>query len=128
MINQAILAVVGAFLITEIIKTILHYTNNKEFKMFILGGMPSSHSATVAALVTSVYYETGVSILLLVVVIFGLIVIRDAYGVRWEVTKHSKALNKVMRTKEYEKTGHTRTEVVIGIVLGLAFATVVYLL
>ncbi len=128
MINQAILAVVGAFLITEIIKTVLHYTHNREFKMFILGGMPSSHSATVAALITSVYYETGISILLLVCVILGLFVIRDAYGVRWEVSKHSRALNKVLKTKEYERTGHTRTEVAIGIVLGLAFATVVYLL
>ena len=90
--------------------------------------MPSVHSAIVGSLFLSVYFETGISLTLLIVGVFGSVVYRDAWGVRWEVTKHSKALNKLLKTKEYERTGHTRLEAMIGIIIGFVIATLAYVI
>ena len=124
---QAALAVIVSVLAGELIKTITQIVRREEVHLFQLGGMPSTHSAAVAALVLSVYAEDGLSTLFLVTFVFGWIVLRDAYGVRYEVTRHSKALNKLLKTTEYQRTGHTVLEVIAGVILGLVVTGIVYL-
>jgi acid phosphatase family membrane protein YuiD len=126
MITQAVISVVLSVLLGEGIKTLLQVIKKEEVHVFQLGGMPSTHSAAVSSLALATYYEEGFTILVLACVVFGWIVVRDAYGVRWEVTKHSHMLNKLAKTKEYKVAGHTLLQVIAGIILGVLVTLVVY--
>jgi acid phosphatase family membrane protein YuiD len=71
-----------AWLVGQLIKGILHLFKYKRFvptSFFSLGGMPSSHSALVAALVTAVGINEGVtSTVFVVTTVFAFIVTYDA--------------------------------------------------
>jgi acid phosphatase family membrane protein YuiD len=125
---KAVLTVITAILLSSIIKTIIEAYMGRAWRWDRLGGMPSTHCAGVTALFFAVYFESGISLLLLVCGVFAWIVIRDAYGVRWEVTRHSVALNKLLKTKEFDRTGHKRIEVAAGVLLGLVVTLVSYLI
>jgi len=97
------------------------------------GGMPSSHSAAVTSLTTSVGLIEGFnSTLFIITLVFALIVIRDALGVRRAAGSQAKALNtmgKQLQSKlkipfkmVKEISGHTVPEVSIGIILGFFIA------
>ena len=68
------------------------------FKYFLLaGGMPSSHSAVVMALTTGVGLYYGIdSIFFLITLIFSLITMFDAAGVRRAVGRQAMTLNKTL--------------------------------
>ena len=125
---RALISVIAAWLLAGAIKLVLQYKRGEPVTLFMLGGMPSVHTAIVGALFISVFFETGLSLLLLVVGVFAGVVYRDAWGVRWEVTKHSNALNKLLVTKEYQRAGHTKLEAALGGISGFLVATIVYLL
>ncbi len=97
------------------------------------GGMPSSHTATVAALCTSsgLYYglessEFAISLVL------GIIVIYDATGIRRAAGRHAEILNELVQEFSHLfeeenrpralKTllGHTYPQVIVGIGIGIA--------
>ena len=95
--------------------------------------MPSSHSATVASLatVTGLYYGFN-TIIFLAVLIFSIITMFDAAGVRRNVGRQAKILNKML-DELYEKgavpeqrlkelLGHTPVEVFAGAFVGIAMA------
>ena len=97
------------------------------------GGMPSSHSAAVTSLTTSVGFIEGFSsTLFIITLVFSLIVIRDALGVRRAAGSQAKALNtmgkelqsrlKIQFKMVKEISGHTVPEVSIGIILGFFIA------
>ena len=99
--------------------------------LFITGGMPSAHSATVACLATveGLYYGFR-SLPFLIVLIFTIITMFDAAGVRRNVGRQARILNKML-DELYEKgevqeervkelLGHTPVEVFAGAFLGIA--------
>jgi acid phosphatase family membrane protein YuiD len=96
------------------------------------GGMPSSHSAAVAALTTTVGLTEGVmSALFGVTLFFSLIVMYDAAGLRRAAGRQAALLNRIMAEKEgraqnerqlFELLGHTPFEVLVGALLGVAAA------
>ena len=102
-------------------------------------GMPSSHGAIVAALIiiTGLLKGTG-SFEFAVVLFFGSIVLFDATGVRFETQRQGKALNNlnderleegkqpldIIRFKE--KLGHNMIEIIVGCLIGIVSAIVVY--
>ena len=103
------------------------------------GGMPSSHAAFVSTLSTSVALKYGYnSDLFAIVVVFSLIVIYDAGGVRRAVGEQANVLNNLLknidfkdltpdRGKEIKKdlkelVGHTPIEVLLGALLGISIA------
>ena len=121
MLTQAIIAIIISWLLSESIKTVLQAIKGERLRWPQDGGMPSSHSALASSLALAAYFEEGrFTILVLACVIFGLIIVHDAYNVRWEVTKHSHALNKMAKTKEYKVAGHTPLQALAGIILGLS--------
>src|SRR5262245_49062122 len=94
------------------------------------GGMPSSHSASVAALSTSVGIQAGFrSILFAVTLYFSLVVMYDAAGLRRAAGRHAMVLNRLIEEhfknpeegahKLMELLGHTPFEVLVGAVLGV---------
>lgn len=103
------------------------------------GGMPSSHAAFVSTLSTSIALKYGYnSDLFAIVVVFSLIVIYDAGGVRRAVGEQANVLNNLLknldfkdltpdRSKEIKKdlkelVGHTPIEVLLGALLGITIA------
>lgn len=123
----------------QFIKTAINlcYGKVKSFKQLIelmlvkTGGMPSSHSALVTALATSVGIRNGLnSDMFFIAATFWAVVIRDAFGVRRSNGMGIKRINEVTAelsekkvTKDYkplkEVNGHKPMEVVCGCLLGL---------
>ena len=126
MVQLAVLSVILAWIAAQIGKL---FTQKKyKFKTFMNdGGMPSSHSAVVAALSTSIVFEEGLSLLALVTIIFSIIVVWDARGVRRSTGIIAEIINKLHGRKLREQVGHSPLEVVAGIVLGIIVAVLVYL-
>lgn len=100
------------------------------------GGMPSSHSATVAGIAFGIGYTEGFDTpLATLAVAFAVITMLDAATVRRAAGEHAKVLNAIVhdikelkfKPKERfrELLGHTRKEVLWGMVVGIAWATLV---
>lgn len=96
------------------------------------GGMPSSHSAAVAALTTAIGLTYGVeSAYFAISFVFGSIVIYDATGVRRAAGQHAEVLNSLISEMSHLfeegdspkalKTllGHTYPQVFVGTLLGI---------
>ena len=102
--------------------------------LVVTGGMPSSHTAVVVALVVSLYLTEGLSNLFIICVVLAAIVIRDALGVRRTAGEEGKLLNKLLRHIHYNtkpihySLGHTPLEVVVGVVIGVLSGLVVLVL
>ena len=103
------------------------------------GGMPSSHSAMVTALATGVGITQGLgSPLFAVAVVFSLIVMYDATGVRHSSGQQARMLNElVLELREVVREGftprplrvllgHTYLEVLVGALLGIFAAVAVF--
>ncbi len=103
------------------------------WRLVSAGGMPSSHSALVAALATGIAMKDGVkSSTFALAMIFAAVVMYDAAGIRQAVSIQARILNRML--DEYfkhqrwneerlrELLGHTRIEVLVGASLGIAMA------
>jgi hypothetical protein len=100
--------------------------------------MPSSHSAGVCALTTSVGVLEGfTSALFSVTLYFSLIVMYDATGLRRSAGRHAAILNRIVderfihhrkegEARLFELIGHTPLEVVVGAIVGILFALIWY--
>ena len=98
--NRILIAAFFGWFTAQILKTIIYVGVNKEFNPERLlgdGGMPSSHSATVMALVTSTcFYYGAASFEVAIAGVLALITMHDAMGVRRTVGKQSKVLNDIL--------------------------------
>lgn len=104
------------------------------FKRLVeLGGLPSAHSASVAALSTGVALEQGVqSPLFGVTAFYSLMTMYDAAGIRRSAGRQAEVLNRIVddlkitrRVPEerlLELLGHTPFEVLAGAAFGILFA------
>ncbi len=138
---QVMLTTFLAWLIAQSIKVVLGIIREKRFnfKWFIgTGGMPSSHSASVAALTTSVAFSSGLdSDLFVACLLFTIIVLGDAQGVRRATGQQAEILNKIVEdvyshrevTEERLKElwGHTPVEVFAGVALGIIVAIISFI-
>ena len=130
--GQGFMAVFLAWFIAQFIKVLRGVLKRRRFNflwLFGTGGMPSSHSSTVGALATTVgrYYGFG-SIPFLITLIFTLITLFDAAGVRRSVGRQASILNRMLddlyekgqvpETRLKELLGHTPIEVFAGAFLG----------
>lgn len=139
--NKILVASFWAWFSAQILKTLLYVIVNKEFNSERLlgdGGMPSSHSATVMALVTSTgFYHGANTFEFAIACILALIVMHDAMGVRRETGKQAKAINNMMEwlmdmnnnispeEKLKEFVGHSPSQVFFGALLGILVAFIV---
>ncbi len=139
--NKILIVAIISMLAAQLIKFVITAVSNKKIDMRILtstGGMPSSHSALVMGLVVAIGFEKGLaSIELAIAVVFAMIVMYDAAGIRRAAGKQAKILNKMMdqldsgqdiREEQLkELLGHTPIEVVVGALLGVFIAVLFYL-
>ena len=106
-------------------------TKKFNFKRIIgAGGMPSSHSAVVTSLATLIGKNFGTdSAIFAFSLIFALVVMYDACGVRRAAGRQAKVLNDIVNTpglsnvqvqeKLQEALGHTPIQVFVGAIIGL---------
>jgi len=101
------------------------------------GGMPSSHSASVAALSTAIGLSGGFNTgLFAATLYFSLVVMYDAAGLRRAAGRQAMVLNRLIdrhfheperdTQKLMELLGHTPFEVLIGALLGVGSAFLWY--
>ncbi|MCL2084499.1 MAG: divergent PAP2 family protein [Oscillospiraceae bacterium] len=127
------------FIFAQLLKVaieLLQYRKIDFRRLLGAGGMPSAHTATVAALATSVAKVYGVSSAgFAISAIFAFIVMYDASNVRRAVGEQAKILNYMMEhwnetTPEVfsrqlkELLGHTPLQVFAGAALGLAIGLI----
>ncbi|SDB88417.1 divergent PAP2 family protein [Shouchella lonarensis] len=144
--NFPLLSAFLAMLIAQFLKIPLTFfaTQKVDWSLFTsTGGMPSSHSAAVTALSTSIALEQGLdSSLFAVSAVLGIIVMFDATGVRRHAGYHATVLNQLLKDfnklveevktwqkKENEQKlkellGHQPIEVFFGALLGILIAIV----
>ena len=109
----------------------LYKTKKFNFKRILgAGGMPSSHSAVVVSIATLIGKNYGVdSAKIALSLMFALVVMYDACGVRRAAGKQAKLLNEIVNTpglssievkgKLQEALGHTPIQVFVGATIGL---------
>ena len=129
-----------AWFFAQFIKTIVEVSRGRSSKMDILaslvwrtGGMPSSHSALATALTTALGFTEGLGSPFFVFTFFyGVLIIRDALGVRRAAGNQAHAINQLAEEMNNkigtqikpvkEVHGHTPAEVFIGCLLGFFIA------
>ncbi|MGM8365173.1 divergent PAP2 family protein [Virgibacillus sp. W0181] len=151
LLNFPLLAAITAIVFAQVIKVPIRLILTKEFVpglVFSTGGMPSSHSAAVAALTTGVGILDGVaSTSFAISFVFSIIIMFDATGVRRQAGEQAILLNQLMKDfqyfieeakdwnkkAEYEKRkelkellGHQPIEVLFGGLSGVGIAFLLY--
>ena len=137
--TRGFLAVVLAWFLSQTFKVIRGVLTQGRFNfrwLFDTGGMPSSHSATVAALATSagLYYGFR-SMPFLITTVFTVITMFDAAGVRRAAGRQASVLNKMIEDlyqkgqvpegRLKELLGHTPVEVFAGAFVGIVISLIV---
>jgi len=136
--NKVLIIPICSWAIAQLLKVIVLLIQKKRLDIHyfvISGGMPSSHSAFVSALATTVAWIEGVdSVFFGISAIFALITMYDAAGIRQSVGQQTIVLNRILRELRLrrpvvelgrdlrELIGHTPFQVIIGGALGVAVA------
>lgn len=104
-----------------------------ESALFLSGGMPSGHSATVVALSMSIGLMEGfntttfaISGILAVIVMYDAIKVRYSSGVQGDTINSLIKEQKSHIAKVRVAHGHTPLEVVVGALVGVVVASVVF--
>lgn len=138
--NFALVAVVAAWFLAQTLKIVIYRFYEEHWNLwhfFEAGGMPSAHSAAVTALTLSVGLTLGWhTALFTTCLVFALIVMYDATGVRQAAGKQAEILNKIIDDiystgkvqvpKLKEILGHDPLEVVGGASLAIVVTLLVY--
>ncbi len=143
--NRLLWIPLATWLLVQIFKMIVEIFTAKaenrkiNFRRIIgAGGMPSSHTACITSLATSIGVAEGFgSHLFALASVFCFIVMYDAAGVRRASGKQAAVLNKIIETdgekinvseKLVELIGHSPFEVfvgaLVGILIGLLFSAI----
>ncbi|MBQ7092146.1 MAG: divergent PAP2 family protein [Clostridia bacterium] len=141
--NRVLMSAATGWAAAQILKTIIHALLEDEWKLERLvgsGGMPSSHAATVCALVTAAAYNYGPnSFEFTISFLLAIIVLHDARGVRLETGKQAEILNEIVKYLRMEEghttlpekelkelIGHTPVQVGAGMVIGFIVGIVLH--
>lgn len=130
--NRIIWSTFAAWVIAQTAKMVLFFRQKRRFDVRWLtetGGMPSAHSAGVSALAMSVGLADGVGTTAFgIALIFALVTMFDAQGVRRAAGRQAVALNQIIEElyaqgqvsnqRVRELLGHTPVEVVVGALIG----------
>ncbi len=137
LLDPILLAPVFAWFFSQLLKNIFFWYKDKKISkkyVFTDGGLPSSHSAVMTALTTAIFLTEGLTPLFYVSAVVSLVIFRDATGVRLETAKQAKRINQLFKEFDSheialkELIGHTRKQVIAGIVVGLVVTIILFFL
>jgi hypothetical protein len=134
--NKPLTIAITAWFIAQFFKFTITAVKKRKFDFTLLvstGGFPSSHTAIVGALATSIGLNFGFgSPFFAISVVMASVVISDARGIRRAAGKQAQILNKIIddlyqkRELKIERLkellGHTPFEVFSGAILGIFIA------
>lgn len=129
-----------AWLVAGISKFLINSIKAKQlaFGLVGYGGLPSNHSAIVSSMVFLIAFQEGVTHPAFgVAVTLAFIVLLDANSLRQQIGKQAKAINQLNKTSNLndkalsdkplrERMGHTRVEILAGVVVGGIVAYVLF--
>jgi acid phosphatase family membrane protein YuiD len=137
MANKGLMSALCAWFVAQVLKTVVFAVLERRVnwrKLVDTGGLPSAHAALVVGLTTGIglsdgWRTTGFAIAL----VFSLVVMYDAIGIRQEAGKHADLLNELLRIAVIrdayqqreqlkELLGHTPLEVFAGALIGVMMA------
>lgn len=133
--NKTILISIASWAVAQLIKILIDVIVNKRIDLgliFATGGMPSSHSAFVASLATSLGLIYGFdSVYFSISFVLAIVVMYDAAGVRRAAGYQAATINKLIEIlnvkideKLKELLGHTPVQVTAGAILGISIAII----
>ena len=140
---EALFTGISAVIIAQVLKFFVHlvWKRKVDLRLFTTtGGMPSSHSAGVIGLSTTVGLICGFnSIEFAMAFGYALVVMYDAAGVRRAAGKQAACLNKIIMDiykqelkeaggKLKELLGHTPMQVLVGAIFGVIYAYYMHML
>lgn len=132
--NRILITSIISWAIAQGIKVAINTAQNRKLDLAVIvgtGGMPSSHTATVVAMATSVGIVEGFySTYFAIACIFASVVMYDAMGLRRQAGKHAQIINLLItdlpnKPKLKELLGHKPIEVFFGMVLGILVAHII---
>ena len=139
---EALIVGISAVIVAQIAKFFVHliWKRKVDLRLFTTtGGMPSSHTAGVIALSTSIALIDGFDSLAFAISLgFSLVIMQDAAGLRRAAGKTAATLNRLVdefvqknqEVKPYaalkELLGHTPLEVFCGMILGIIIPVVIH--
>jgi acid phosphatase family membrane protein YuiD len=138
MLSPYIIAILLGWIIAQGAKYLIVAAKQRSFdhirQLYLSGNMPSSHSATVVALVTVVALKDGIdSGLFAVAALLAGIVMYDAVMVRRSSGEQGVAIQQLIKEQKSKVAlpraakGHNPLEVLVGALLGAAIGVVVFL-
>jgi acid phosphatase family membrane protein YuiD len=139
--NQMLITALAAWFISGLMKVPIEYLETHKWNWALWlspGGMPSSHSALVTAVMLSVGLYDGFNTAAFVVAFtVMMVVVYDAAGVRRQAGFHAEKINAILNQlfsghpipeeQLNEVLGHTPREVLAGVGVGLTIALVIWL-
>lgn len=133
-----LLAAFAAWVVSQGAKYLLQAARSRSFanwqQLYISGGMPSAHSATMVAVTTVIGLSSGVdsglfgfAVLVSCIVMYDAVMVRRSSGLQGETIK--ALLTEVKSELAVPKVakGHEPLEVLIGALLGALTGTIVFL-
>ncbi len=137
--NHVLWVALLACIMAQVLKMVVELFQHRQINLqalFTSGGMPSSHSAFVAALAVGVGQTKGwASPEFALALVFAIIVMYDAAGVRQAAGLQARILNQIIdelfqedhhlnQDRLKELLGHTPVQVIAGFCLGVAVSWV----
>ena len=140
MASAPYLVALTAGFFVQVVKFVAYLVSRRQVnftRLVATGGMPSSHSASVAALTTSVgFLEGTASTLFGVTLFFSLVIMYDAAGLRRAAGLQARVLNRIVQDhythrghigeRLSELLGHTPIEVLVGALAGVGYGLIWY--
>lgn len=139
--NGAFVASFLGFLFAQVAKVFTHYYVNQEWdisRCYSSGGMPSSHTSLVMGLTTAIATMYGLSSPYFAIsLMFSMIVMYDATGVRLHAGKQASVLNMIITelppdhpvssstAQLKDSLGHTPLQVMMGAIVGVVIGYII---
>lgn len=130
---------VAVFAVSQALKILIKtYKEPFEFShLTAYGGWPSAHTSFVTSAAVIALIEDGWnSAVFVLAVVFLIIIIRDALGIRMHLSEHGRALNKIVKESHDlnengykwlgERLGHTPWEIIGGLIVGVVVTLLMY--
>ncbi len=134
--NFALWTALGAWALAQVLKLPFERFRSGQWNWAVLlraGGMPSSHSALMAAVAHAIGLQAGFqSPQYALAVVVAIIVVYDATGIRRQAGRQAEVINSLIRDlltghaleqkRLREVLGHSPLEALVGVILGLVVA------
>lgn len=133
-----LLAAVAAWLVAQGSKYVFYSLRNGSFadwhQLYISGGMPSAHSATVVAVTTVIGLKDGVesglfglAVIVAGIIMYDAVMVRRSSGAQGEVLKQLLTEVKSVLLAPRVAKGHEPLEVLVGAIVGAVVGYIVFL-